>query len=164
VAFAWMSRSYAATDDLLERCKSKLHEGDFDTLGLFYECHKRSDYGPYVERLTEQLRRTDPRFPSGYQRTQLVALRVAQTSDTASALAQLAGIELVENDFPWLRDIALVHKARVFWKAGSEDLEGVARSQFMAKQKLLFEPDHAYAFAFLDYQERLRSLYQTGRR
>lgn len=160
-AFASMSRSYAATDDLLERCKSKLHEGDFDRLGLFYECHKRSDYDPYVGLLMEQLRGKDPRFPSGYQRTQLVALRVAQSSDTSSSLAQLAGIELVENDFPWLSDIALVHKARLFWKAGREDLEGAARSQFMAKQKLLFEPDHAYAFAFLDYQERLLSRYQA---
>jgi hypothetical protein len=164
VAFAWMSRSYVATDDLLKRCKSKLHEGDFDKLGLFYECHKQTDYGPYVEALTEELRAHDPRFPSGYQRTQLVALRVAQSTDTASGLSQLADIDLAENDFPWLSDVALIHKARLLWKAGNENLEAPTRLQFMAKQKLLFEPDHAYAFAFLDYQERLRPRYQAGTR
>jgi len=162
VAFAWMSRSYAATDDLLERCKSKLSDYDFDRLGFFYECHKHSDYTSYADRLAEELQGLDPRLPSGYRRTQLVALRAAQSSDTASAIAQLEGIALAENDFPWLSDIALVHKARVFWKAGSENLEAIARSQFMAKQRMLFEPDHAYAFAFLDYQEHLRPRYQQA--
>jgi tetratricopeptide (TPR) repeat protein len=159
VAFAWMARSYGPVDDLLERCKSKLSDYDFDRLGLLYDCHKRSDYMAYVERLTQRLHGLDPRFPSGYERTQLVALRATKSSDTASAIAELESIALAENDFPWLRDIALVHKARLYWKTGSED-EAVTRSQFMSKQRMLFEPDHAYAFGFLDYQERLRPLYQ----
>jgi hypothetical protein len=162
VAFAWMSCSYAATDELLERCKTKLSDYDFDRLGFFYECHKRSDYSTYADRLAQELQELDPQFPSGYRRTQLVALRTAQSTDTASAIAQLENIQLAENDFPWLRDVALVHKARLFWRAGNEDLEAISRSQFMAKQRMLFEPDHAYAFAFLDYQERLRPRYQHG--
>jgi hypothetical protein len=163
VAFAWMSRSYAAVDDLLKRCKSKLADYDFERLGFFYECHKRSDYAAYVDRLNQDLAGTDARFPSGYQRTQLAALSAVASNNTAATIAQLEGINLAENDFPWLSDVALVHKARAYWKSGSTEPERIARSQFMARQRMLFEPDHAYAFAFLDYQEQLRPAYQQAR-
>jgi hypothetical protein len=163
VAFAWMSRSYDTIDDLLARSKSKLSDYDFERLGFFYECHKRSDYAAYAERLAKELQGHDSRFPSGYQRTQLTMLRAVQACDAASAVAQLDGVKLANNDFPWLADIVLIHKARLAWKTGQRGAEAAERSRFMERQKMLFEPDHAYGFAFLDYQEELRPLYQSTR-
>jgi hypothetical protein len=164
VAFAWMSGSYDATDDFLARSKSKLSDYDFERLGLFYECHKRSDYADYADRLAKELQGHDMRFPSGFQRTQLAALSAVQSVDTDSAIAHLNGVKLTNNDFPWLADVVLVHKARLFWKAAQDASEAIERSRFLERQRVLFEPDHAYSFAFLDYQEQLRPLYQATKR
>ncbi|MEN9575908.1 MAG: hypothetical protein RL514_3763 [Verrucomicrobiota bacterium] len=163
VAFAWMLRSYDATDEFFARSRAKLSEFDFERLGLFYECHKRSDYIAYSDRLAKELQESDTRFPSGYQRTQLAALCAVQSGDTESAVAQLDGVKLTGNDFQWLADIARIHKARLFWKAGQESSEAMERSRFLERQRMLFEPDNAYGFVFLDYQEQLRPLYQLLR-
>lgn len=163
VAFAWMQGSYDATDEFLSRSKSRLSDYDFDRLGRFYEAHKQSSYSEYAAALARDLETHDARFPSGYQRVQLAALRAVDAADPEAAVAALQSIELAEKDFPWLRDVILVHTARCHWKAGRTEEEAVERARFLNRQKLLFEPDHAFSFAFLDYQEELRPSYQSTR-
>lgn len=160
VAFAWMQASYDATDEFFRRSKSKLSDYDFERLGRFYEAHKRSDYSEYAGELAKGLETHDARFPSGYQRVQLAALRAVDGNDPDAAIAALQNVTLGQDDFPWLSDIILGHMARAYWKAGKGDAEAVERAKFLKRQAMLFEPDHAYAFAFLDYQEQLRPLYQ----
>lgn len=160
VTFAWMQDSYDATDEFLSRSKSKLSDYDFDRLGRYYDAHKRSDFGAYALELAKDLETQDSRFPSGYQRVQLEALRAVDGRDPDSTIRGLQSVELGENDFPWLSDVVLIHAARSYWKAGQTDEEATAREQFLSRQQMLFEPDHAYGFAFLDYQEQLRPLYQ----
>jgi hypothetical protein len=163
VAFAWMQASYEATDEFLSRSKATLSDYDFDRLGRFYEAHKRSDYSEYAAELAKDLETRDARFPSGYQRVQLSALKAVNGIDPDAAVAALQSIELAESDFPWLRDVILLHTARCYWRAGRPDEETVERARFLDRQKLLFEPDHAFGFAFLDYQEELRPVYQSTR-
>ena len=87
-------------------------------------------------------------------------MRAIDGRDLDSAVRGLQSVELREKDFPWLNDIVLVHTARSFWKAGRIDDETIEREKFLSRQQMLFEPDHAYGFAFLDYQEQLLPLYQ----
>lgn len=163
VAFAWMQRDYAMTDSLLKRSRSKLADYDFERLGRFYEAHKRSDYSDYAAELARDLVTRDARFPSGYQRVQLAALNAVDGRDPDAAIASLQGVALAGNDFPWLKDVVLIHTARCHRKAGRTEEEAAARATFLEHRKMLFEPDHAFAFAFLDYQEELRPVYQSTR-
>lgn len=161
VAFAWMQKSYDTTDEFLSRSKSKLSDYDFDRLDQFYKAHKRSDYSDYSAEITKDLEARDARFPSGYQRVQLAALRVVDGPDPEAAIAVLQNVSLKDNDFPWLKDVISIHTARSHWKSGRTDEEAAERARFLESQKMLFEPDHAFNFAFLDYQEVLRSYYQS---
>lgn len=161
VTFAWMQGSYDATDEFLRRAKSKLSDYDFDQLSHFYEAHKRSDYSGYAAEIAKDLETHDGRFPSGYQRVQLAALNAVIRSDADAAIAELQHVTLADNDFPWLKDVMLVHIARSYWKAGRHDEESAERTSFLEHQKMLFEPDHAFNFAFLDYQDELRKIYQS---
>jgi hypothetical protein len=43
------------------------------------------------------------------------------------------------------------------------DREEAALSEFWPRQALLFEPNHAFHFGFLDYQETLKPHYQSHR-
>lgn len=164
VTFAWMQSSYDITDQLLKRSKSKLSEYDFDQLGRFYESHKQNDYSDSIAALTKDLESRDKRFPSGYHRVKLAALQAVGIHEPDTAISLLQNVTLADNDFPWLKDIILIHTARCHWKAGRTAEETALRSKFLERQKMLFEPDHALNFSFLDYQETLRPLYQTSRK
>jgi tetratricopeptide (TPR) repeat protein len=162
VAFAWMQNSYDSTDELLARAKARLSDYDFEPLETFYIGHKQSDYTSYIVELDDRLKKHDSRFPTGYLRTQLAALRVVQERDPEMGLSEFDNIVLAKNDFAWLAEIALAHKARAYWKSNRIDEEQRTRTEFVRRQPLLFEPDHAFVFAFLDYQERLRAMYQSS--
>jgi hypothetical protein len=43
------------------------------------------------------------------------------------------------------------------------DREQAALSEFLPRQALLFEPNHAFTFGFIDYQETLKPRYQSHR-
>lgn len=158
-SFAWMMDSYDNADEFLARAREKLSDYEFDRLGHFYEAHKRSDYSEYIARLSKELETHDARLPSGCQRVQLASLRAVDSEDPETAITALHDVILADNDFPWLRDVILIHTARTLWKGGRAD--AAERSKFLERQRLLFEPDHAFGFAFLDYQEELRSIYQS---
>ena len=91
----------------------------------------------------------------------LASLESLTRDDPVTACSQLDSIKIEPNDFPWLADILTCHKARAYWKAGRETEEVRERSIFLESQQMLFEPEHAESFALLDYQEKLKSIYQN---
>jgi hypothetical protein len=161
VAFAWMKKDFSMADEFLVSAKARLAEYNYDALESFYRCLKANDYGLEIQRLQNELRTQDKRFPAGYQQTKLAALQALSNRDPVQVAAILDAVAFESHDFPWLSDVVLVHRARSFWVAGNSAAEKPPRDSFLAKQKLLFEPDHAANFAFLDYQETLKPLYQT---
>jgi hypothetical protein len=78
------------------------------------------------------------------------------------AAMELDNVRLVDNDFPWLADVLLLAKAAAARRSGSEE-ERDHVSAFLAKQPLLFEPDHAFNFRLLEYQEILKTEYRARR-
>lgn len=162
VAFCWMQKSYDPTDEFIKRSRSKLSDYNFDQINQFYDAHKNSDYTVYTAELSKYLKTQNNEFPPGYQQVQVAALKAVDNKDINSTIQMLKAVTLSENDFPWLRDILSIQIARSYWKAGSINDEVIERSKFIKSQQMLFEPEHAYAFSFLDYQEELKPIYKMA--
>ncbi len=161
VAFAVIRRDFSEADAFINRACQKLIDYDFDSLRRFYECVKSGDYAQVVEALETQLAAWDKRFPSGYKAVQLAALKARGANGSEEAVALLQEVNLSQNDFPWLVDVLTIHKAWSFQRAAELQQENAEIEQFLAKQPMLFEPDHAVSFGFLPYQETLKAKYQN---
>ena len=162
VAFAWMRKDFRPTDDYFERAAVKLGDYDFQSARRFYECVKSDDYSAEIDGLEANLREWDSRFPSGYLRVQLAVLKARRAGNLGQALTALEEVRLDTNDFPWLVDVLTIHRAWAHQRAGDAEGEDAEVERFLARQPLLFEPDHAVSFGFLPYQETLKPRYQGG--
>jgi hypothetical protein len=160
VAFALLRKDFRSTDEYLARASRQLAEYDFQSVQQFYECVKSDGYAPETGRLEARLKEWDSRFPAGYIRVQLAALKARLAENVETALAALAEVRLAENDFPWLVDVLTIHKAWAHQRVGDAAGEAGEVDRFLARQPLLFEPDHAVSFGFLPYQETLKPEYQ----
>jgi tetratricopeptide (TPR) repeat protein len=162
VAFAWLRKDFRPTDQYIERAAKELTDYDFPVVRRFYQCVKSDDYGPEIEGLEARLKTWDSRFSSGYLRARLAALKARLAGSIGNALAALDEVRLDTNDFPWLADVVTIHRAWAHWRSGNGDGEATEVDRFFARQPLLFEPNHAVSFAFLPYQETLKSRFQGG--
>jgi hypothetical protein len=77
--------------------------------------------------------------------------------------AALAAVELTATDHAWLADIRTLARAELFHRFGMLDREQAELSEFWPRQAMLFEPNHAFNFGFIDYQETLKPQYQSQR-
>jgi len=102
-------------------------------------------------------------FPFGYQALQLNVILAQEAASEDEAVALLESVEFGDKDFPWLADmrvLALAERAHAF---GNTQREHEIRTDFLGRQPLLFEPDHALNFEQLAYQETLKPLYRESR-
>lgn len=81
-----------------------------------------------------------------------------------AALAELDAVQLASNDHAWLEDIKTLARAELFHRFENREGEEAALAQFWPRQAMLFEPNHAFYFGFVDYQELLKPHYQSQRR
>jgi tetratricopeptide (TPR) repeat protein len=162
VAFAWMRNDFGPTDTYFERAARELGEYDFQSARRFYECVKSDDYAAEIGASEATLKQWDSRLPSGYLRVQVAALKARQAGDVGDALTTLEEVRLGTNDHSWLADVLTVHRAWAYSRAGDSAGEAAEIERFLAKQPMLFEPDHAVSFAFLSYQETLKPRYQNS--
>ncbi len=162
VVFAWLRKDFRPTDEYLARATKQLTEYDFQSVQHFYECVKSDEYSPEIERLEARLKEWDSRFPAGYLRVQLAALKARRAGNVGDALAALEEVHLGTGDFPWLVDVLTIHRAWAHKRSEDTASEAAEVDRFLAKQPLLFEPDHAVSFAFFPYQETLKPRYQGG--
>lgn len=158
LCYSILRRDFQEIEELTRRAKANLRDYDFDRLVLFLECSKSGDFLPWMQKLEAELGQADARFPNGYQRIQLAALKSLR-EPTSSHLA----VTLNERDFPWLGDVLLIHQARVANVVGDHSEEERLINTFFQRQPLLFEPDHAANFAFVEYQENLKPPYQRSK-
>ena len=80
-----------------------------------------------------------------------------------ASLAVLDAVRLTPADHPWLADIRTLAKAELYHRFDMPDREQSALSEFWPRQPLLFEPNHAFTFGLIDYQETLKPRYQSDR-
>ena len=160
LCFCILKDDFTAIDDFTSRAREKLSDYDFDHLTPTLRCYKAHSFQEKIDELERHLQNADQRFPQGYQRTQLACLRASSLDDSSKAEECLNTVTLTEKDFKWLADVILIHRARLAEKKGDSERASVLVGEFMSKQPLLFEPDHAVNFGFLDYQEALKKKYR----
>jgi hypothetical protein len=80
-----------------------------------------------------------------------------------TALAELEAVKLTPDDHAWLADVRTLARAELFHRLDMLDREQSALAEFWPRQAMLFEPNHAFNFGFIDYQETLKPHYQSQR-
>jgi hypothetical protein len=90
-------------------------------------------------------------------------LRSRTAMTVEAALGELDAVQLTPDDHAWLEDIRTLARAELFHRFDMPDREEAALSEFLPRQALLFEPNHAFTFGFIDYQETLKPRYQSHR-
>lgn len=93
---------------------------------------------------------------------QLAGLTAELESDFFTAEQSITAVQLKANDFPWLEDVRTILLAKLNHKHARPEEEKY-KGQFLLRQKLLLEPDHAVSFFLLDYQELLKREFQAIR-
>jgi hypothetical protein len=60
---------------------------------------------------------------------------------------------------PWLTDVRTLALAEACDRLGETEREQLLLTEFVVRQGLLFEPNRALTFGFVQYQERVRSVF-----
>ena len=147
----------------LARAKSELSDLDVDRLELDLEATASGKWGPVLADLERVLKSLDARTPTGQLKMKRAILRARVATTIEAAVAELDAVQVTSDDHAWLEDIQTLARAELFRRFQMPDREEAALSEFRPRQALLFEPNHAFHFGFIDYQETLKPHYQSHR-
>ena len=147
----------------LARAKSELSDLDVDRLELDLEATASGKWGPVLADLERVLKSLDARTPTGQLKMKRAILRARVATTIEAAVAELDAVQVTSDDHAWLEDIQTLARAELFRRFQMPDREEAALSEFWPRQALLFEPNHAFHFGFIDYQETLKPHYQSHR-
>jgi hypothetical protein len=164
LCFSVVQGDLTNVEKLTVAARQKLKDFGFSHLEVMLRCYRNRSFSEKIEALADDLRNTDPNVPQGYSKTQLACLRAVATQDPVEAGQHLDAVSLGAQDFSWLGDVLLVHRAWLAGRANRNEEEERLLNQFFTKQPLLLEPDHAANFALIPYQEKLKIRYQSQRR
>ncbi len=148
---------------LTETAAKRLSDYSFDSLRGQLTAVISGEFSAHLSNLTASLTRMRKYgAPTGYTEMR-IAIIAGRSADPAAAEDRLAAVRLTRDDFPWLEDMRTLARARIAHAAGDEAREADLRDTFMARQPLLFEPEHVFDFRLVDYQQRLTPLYRRER-
>jgi hypothetical protein len=166
----------------LARAKSELSDLDVGGYELSLEATATGNWAPVLVDLERVLKSVDAQTPTGQLRMKRAILRCRAVSPPLAAeaprnfppplagegrvgasLAELDAVRLTPADHPWLADIRTLAKAELYHRFEMPDREQEALVEFWPRQPMLFEPNHAFHFGFIDYQETLKPHYQSHR-
>jgi hypothetical protein len=163
-AFHELLGTLGELETLTEADAKQLKDYDFDRHRAFLGCVRANDVSPVARRLRESIAGADRQgIPSGYSLMRAAILESLVASPPA-ADSILDEVQLSPRDFPWLDDIRLLARCAAAARAGDHEYEAKLQDQFLRRQPRLFEPDHAFDFRLLGYQERLKPRYQVDHR
>ena len=147
----------------LARARSELSDAGVERHALDLEATATGKWEAVLADLESLLQSLDARAPTGQPRMKRAVLRCRAASTVDTALAELDSVRLTPDDHGWLEDIRTLARAELFHRFGMLDREQAALSEFWPRQAMLLEPNHAFNFGFLDYQETLKPHYQSPR-
>lgn len=163
-AFSQLDGDFEKLSELTERAESECSDLDFDYLKAELEGLRSGDFSVLKEKLRSSIRDSESsNFPSGYQTMRLNVLLAQEIGDEQESCRLLDSVTLADNDFPWLDDMRLLAKCERAHEAGNATQEAELRKQFLERQPMLFEPDHAISFNLLEYQENLKEDFRKTR-
>jgi hypothetical protein len=163
-AFAKLGGRLEQARSELARARKELSDVTFERDELDLEATATGKWGPVLAYLESLLPTIDARMPTGRLRMKRALLRSRPAITIEAALAELDAVALTANDHAWLEDIRTLARAELFHRFGLPDREQSELSKFWPRQAMLFEPNHAFYFGFIDYQETLKPRYRSQRR
>jgi hypothetical protein len=159
-AFSVLSGDWEEIESLTRFVSRHCHDYDFDELNLELRAHQERKPELLIAPLQKRLEwLSKSKLPQGYIRM-IIAIATARTAPACDAEAALDGVELTEQDLPWLENIRTLARAELAARVGQADIEQTHVDAFLKRQPMLFEPDIALTFHLLEYQERLKPLYR----
>jgi hypothetical protein len=165
ICFAWMKRDFSEAQQITNDAVSKLRDYDFETQKQLLSCFQSSNFEPFADDVRLLIQKwSNENRSMGFQNMQLAGLVADLEREFSVAEKSISGVQLKQNDFPWLEDVRTILLAKLNHKHGRFEDEVKYKQQFLQRQKLLFEPDHAVSFFLLEYQELLKQDYQKGKR
>jgi len=147
----------------LARARSELSDLDVERYELNVEATATGNWEPVVADLESLLKSLEPGTPAGQLTMKRAVLRARAERKTEAAVAVLDAVHLTSVDHAWLADIRTLAHAELYHRFGMTDREQEALAEFWPPQAMLFEPNHAFNFGFIDYQETLKARYQSQR-
>lgn len=142
-----------------EKIVANCHDYDFDFLNTelsAYTTRSLSALIPQLKNRLEDIKKYNG--PSGYTKLKIAIFESFGLDTFEKALSHIDSVVLEKESFQWLVDIRILAKAKLASDFNAKELEEKYRSNFMLKQRLLFEPNHALSFGLLDYQEKLKPM------
>ncbi len=162
-AFLELQGDLKQLDTITTEAEQKLADFDFSYLRDFIACIHSADFTNHMDGLRTQISEHEQfQAPTGVQATKLAILNAQGASQSATAFDHLHNVEITQEDFPWLSDMLLLGQCEVadrFDLPNADDLG----DEFVRRQALLFEPNHAFNFRMLAYQETLKPRFQRLR-
>ena len=161
--FARLARKFDQARYELARARSELGDLTVEDHELNLEATATGNWQPVLAHLESLLQSLDPRVPTGQLRMKRAVLRGRAAPTVETGLAELDAVQLTADDHAWLEDIRTLARGELFHRFDTPDREQAALSEFWPRQAMLFEPNHAFNFGFIDYQETLKPHYQSHR-
>ena len=147
----------------LARARAELSDVTFEHYELDLEATATGKWEPVLAYLESLLPSIDARMPTGQLRMKRALLRGRAAMTVEAALAELDAVRLIPDDDAWLEDVRTLARAELFRRFDMPDREQATLSKFWPRQAMLFEPNHAFNFGLIDYQETLKARYQSQR-
>lgn len=150
---------------LTTRATTKLHDLDSDYLNLRVMCVRQGNFKPLVDRLRFRLEQSAKTIsPTGYMEMEGATIEALEIDEPAAGQRRLQAVTITPHDSPWLQDVRTLALAALANSLGDSESENTLLQNFRTNQPLLLEPDHAFNFRLLAYQEKLKITYQNNRR
>lgn len=155
-AFYQLQGNLKRASEELEEIARVSSDYDFDRIRLYLAALREGDWQTFLKGKEAS--------ESAFARMEYAVWTSRQDSDYQRARKRLEDFRLNSNDFAWLEDVRTLALAETESRFGHEPEERRFLEVFFKKQPLLFEPNHAFSFGFLDYQEKLRKEYQRNKK
>jgi hypothetical protein len=152
-AFHEILGHFDAINKLTQTAIARLRDFNFAPLQAFIRAIQANDFSSYAAQAAAA---------TGYERVRAAVITAKSASSFAEAGRVLDDVMLAANDFPWLSDMLLLSRCEAAHRH-EPSLERALVDSFLARQPLLFEPDHVFNFRLVAYQEHLKTIFRSRR-
>jgi len=147
----------------IDHARKHLHDYGFDRVREELEANLSGDWSAVMEADRPWLEDPMRAHMTGMPVTRRAAAEARAAPDLARALRAIDAVTIGPKDHQWLKDVLLLLRAAALHRFGDLAGEEPLVADFMGHQPLLFEPEHAFWFGFIEYQEVLKPRYRATR-
>ncbi|MFO0835002.1 MAG: hypothetical protein U0638_08535 [Phycisphaerales bacterium] len=152
---------------LLQRAERALIDGGVTDLEPFVEACERAAPAIAIAALeTKRAPHLSAGPLGGFGGIQMAAWQSRQLGSLNDVRTHLDRVAIREDDHQWLKDVRTLALAEAAHRFGEEEEEARCIQAFLEEQPLLLEPEWLLQFGFVQYSERVRSVFwpsATGR-